>query len=264
MSREVLVSSRRLKRKKRFLRFFLILFLFFLICVGVISIFLYSDKFKIKDIKISGLVNTSEEEVRKELVSILSAKTFLIIPQNTFFSFPKESARVVLMNNFPRLSRVETKMSFPSSLSFSVEEREPASVLCRDLVGCFYVDKTGFIFEEAPIFSSGVFLKFVDTRQEKPVRGEFLLAPEIFAKVVKFEQNLRALSLPVAEIDLKDDGVCEFHMTNGWYVILDEKDDWEVAYNNLMSFLDQFFAGEEADLEYIDLRFDNKVFFKKQ
>jgi len=48
----------------------------------------------------------------------------------------------------------------------------------------------------------------------------------------------------------------------GWYALLDEETNFKTAFENMKLVLENQIKDKRAELEYIDLRFSNKVFFK--
>jgi hypothetical protein len=264
MSRNILASSRRHKQKRFFARaLFIFLSILFALC-GIITGLFCVDEFKIKNVTVSGVSVLSKEDIENKVKQIMSAKVLGIIPRDRIFYFPQKQIENILLEQFHRLSIADVQRDFPSSVLVGVEERKPVVLLCL-LVGkeCFFVDKTGFIFERAPFFSSGVFLKFFDERATKTGIGEFLIGEETFNKLMAFKSFLEDISsTEIEKIYLKDNGICEFYTAGGWYLILDKNDDWALIHNNFTTFFKEIINNDKRDIEYIDLRFGNKIFFK--
>lgn len=241
-----------------FLFFSVIIFLLCGVSVGVFFI----DKFKIKNIIISGNSFLKENEIRWRVESTMSAKIFGIIPQDRFFSFSPEKAKDDLLFQFGRLSSAEVIKDIPSTILVSVKERESFALLCLlNTKDCHFVDETGFIFEKAPFFSSGVFVKFFDERSAKPVEGQFLINQETLKRLFSFLDKVSAF-FDVTEIYLDDDGVYKLRTVGGLDLILDKADDWDLVFSNFETFFGNYKDSGHLDFEYIDLRFGNKVFYK--
>ena len=263
MQYDVLVRGKWRRRKKSFLRAFLVFLIILFVFLGsIVGIFAW-DKFKIKFVIVEGAFVLSENEIRKEIENIMSIKVLGIIPQDRIFSFPIKNARENLYSQFGRLSYVEIERNFPDKILIKVEERKPVAVLCLSVdKECFFIDKTSFVFESAPFFSSGVFVKFFDERDLRLGQREFLLEEEIFEKLLSFKKRLES-NFQVIEIHLKDKDVCEFYMQDGWRLIFNEKDDLDLVYGNFMVFFKEIMDEySNKNIEYIDLRFGNKVFYK--
>jgi len=261
--RNILTASKRAKRKKFFLRlFFVFLFLLLAAVGGIIGLF-QIDGLKIKSVSITGNSFLSEQELLSQVNSVMDEKVFGLIPKDRIFFFLDAEVTANLFEKFGRLAKVKIEKKYPSFVSIEVQERMPIAVLCeKSGKTCFFLDETGFIFEKAPFFSAGVYLKFFDERQVELEEGRFLLPREIFGRLLVFKERLENISKPL-EIYLKGDGVYEIHTEAGWYLIIDEKDDWDAVYNNFVSFYGEIMKSRnKKDIDYIDLRFGNKVFYK--
>jgi len=254
--------SRKKRRKKMFRRvLFIFLAVFILLVAAFVGVFRI-EKFKIKNIIVSGNHVLETGEIENQIKSVMAAKTFGIIPRDRIFSFSAAKAESALESRFGRLNFVEVKKRMPADIEVTVSEREPFVLLCLEgSKDCFFTDETGFIFEEAPFFSSGVFIKFFDRRFERPGLGRFLISRESMERVFSFLDKVDSFFSP-EDVYLNGGGVYEFQTADGFRLILDESDDWNLSFSNLETFLSGYKVGEYPDFDYIDLRFGNKVFYK--
>lgn len=254
--------SRRKRRRKIVFRFGIVFFAVLLFLGASFVGLFFVDKFKIKDISVEGNHFLTKEEIRREVESAMSAKILGVIPGDRIFSFSSEKAEGILESRFGRLSFVEIKKKIPAGVEVAVKEREPIALFCvTDSKDCFFVDGQGFVFEEAPFFSSGVYLKFFDGRSKKSGKGQFLIAGENMKRLISFLEKTSPY-FNISEAHLNDDGVYKLRTDEGIFLILDESDDWDLLFSNLETFLWGYKDGEYTDFEYIDLRFGNKVFYK--
>ncbi len=252
-----------LYRRKRFFRKFLFVFfslaLFF--SFGFFSLFFF-DRFKINEIRVEGNSSVKTEAVLTEVKSMMAQKIWGIIPGDRIFTLERKKIKTEILKRFKKFSQAEVSGGFSRVFSVKVKERRPAAILCSfEEKDCFFLDETGFIFESAPYFTSGVFLKFLDERaghSQPVVLGEYLLDEADFRKISEFAGFLSAI-FPVYEIYLKDEGVSEFYTKEGWYVIVEVKSDLKAAFDTLSAVLKEI---SKNNLKYIDLRFGNKIYYK--
>jgi cell division septal protein FtsQ len=263
MTKSVLASSRRLRRKRILLRVFFIFLLCLFLCVGFIAALFSFEKLQIKTITVKGMSALAAREVKVEVEKVISEKFLAIIPRNRIFWLPNELIKTRLLDRFERVKHVDIEKKGTSEILIKLIERKPAALLCRqENHRCFYLDETGFIFEEAPWFSSGVFVKFFDQRQNTPDRGEFLLIPPAFEEFFKFQSRLDNIS-KVREVYLGEEGFCKIYFSDAWHIILDRDDDLDIIYANFELFFREVLKDyEPGDLDYIDLRFGNKIYYK--
>ncbi len=252
-----------LYRRKRF--FYKFLFVFFSLVLffsfGFFSLFLF-DRFKINEIRVEGNSSVKTVSVLTEIKNIMAQKIWGIIPGDRIFTLEREKIKAEILKRFKKFSQAEVSGGFSQVFSIKVEERRPAAILCSfEGKDCFFLDETGFVFENAPYFTSGVFLKFLDERSgsnQLSILGEYLLDEADFRKISGFASLLGAI-FPVYEIHLKNEGVSEFYTKEGWYVIIEGKSDLRAAYDNLSAVLKEI---SKNNLEYIDIRFGNKIYYK--
>ncbi|MFC1756561.1 cell division protein FtsQ/DivIB [Patescibacteria group bacterium] len=272
MSRNVLSSAKRKKRKRLFLRAFLLWLFVVLFLFGVIFFLFFLDNFKIKEVVFTGASSFWEKELGEIINKTLSAKTFFVIPNNRIFSFPANKTQTALLDKYSQLKSLRISRKFFSGLDVVVEERVPVAIICTELnedKECSFLDRTGYIFEESPLFSPGVFVRFVDFRPIQPQIGENLLEENDFRDILNFKDKLADV-FRVSEIYLKPEKVFELYpekegdQFEGWYLIFDSRDNLELLYDNLEVFLKEDVSRSLAEIEYVDLRFGNKIFFKNK
>jgi hypothetical protein len=228
---------------------------------GVVSLF-YVERLKIKDVIVEGVETVNRDALVSEVRGVLNEKTLWFIPKDRLFLLPKEEIKSVLTDKFIKIKTVELPDKFNQALIVLVKERKPRALLCDlDNKNCAFLDETGFVYEEAPFFSSGIFPIFTDHRDQKPVVGGFLLGEKETERVLRFINTVEEKH-PVSRVCIKEGGVYEIYTEIGWYLILESEDDWELVYDNLTVSLSELLEKDQERLDYIDLRFGNKVFYK--
>ncbi|MDO8555166.1 MAG: hypothetical protein Q7R75_01195 [bacterium] len=262
MARLVKHDIKRIKRKKIFSRVFFVSLILLSVLSLFTALFFYIDRFKIKNITIEGATDLSKEFLTQELQGVLKSKSLGIFPRDRILFFPYDDVRVKLMNSFKKFSSVQIEGRFSQNLLLKVKERQPIAVFCADeQKSCYFIDESGFIFNDAPFFSSGVFPQFIDNRAHpKPSIGDFLIEGEEARRIFDF-MKLMPADYSVAQILLENDGVYKFLTEEGWQIILQKDDDFRVAHQNFLASLSEI-KDKRKNLDYIDLRFGGKVFFK--
>ena len=273
---DILASSRRIRRKRFILKASLIL-LFILILLGGVIGFFHTPKFRIREISVEGTISLEQEQFKRETQKFLEGKYFKIFPYDNIFILPEGKMAVELSEKFPLLKKIVIKHDFSQKLSVAVEERKAKALWCGqlDFVSeaerlCAFLDETGFIFQPAPNFSGAIFLKFFDERKEpaSPSQGgpsgigKMMIDPAEFKKIYLFAELLAKKEFAIAKIILKDAGIYEFYLKDDWYILLNDKNEPSQAFSNLELVLEQTIKEKRSKIEYIDLRFGKKVFYK--
>ena len=77
-----------------------------------------------------------------------------------------------------------------------------------------------------------------------------------------FVKLLSKENLAAGKIVIKDEGAYEIHLREKWQILLNDKNEPEQSFANLKLVLSQIIKEKTPQLEYIDLRLGNKVFYK--
>jgi len=262
------------KKRERNIRLAMIL-LFIIIFVAIPIYLLKTKRFLISSVEVKGNSVTRAEDIEQIVSERISGNYLWIFPKSNDWLYPKNTIKNVLLQDIPRLNSVTISLSNSHLLSISVTERQPFALYCVDISSpagesnnpndCFFLDKTGYIFSEAPAFSGGVY--FVYTSEpvfDTPLRQSFL-NPDKFALLAPFVSSLGNIGLyPKIFIDKGDE--YNLVLSNGATVMWKASTDLDTIRTDLESFLSNSnFTKEKNALQnllYIDLRFGNKVFYK--
>lgn len=281
----ILPKEIRQARRKKFQRkMFFIFFLFVVFVVGV-SLFSNSKLMRIENIEVSGAEVLNPEDIKTFVEEEMKGQSLYIFSKHNYIFFPVSKVEEKIMKEFPRIGEVRGAKTNSSTVSFSVVEREEEYLWCganpvfgTDLanIECYFVDSTGFIFAKAPLFSGSIYFRFFSYIEGEPL-GSYVFEAEEFKKLVYFIGLINDVGLDSTTLTLteKEDGEKN-------YVIYFKKeyqgksfppkvifktdfDPGKIANNlealfSLQEFLSKFES--ETGIEYIDLRFDGKVYYK--
>lgn len=263
MRKDIRVLSRKLHRKKKRLKIILSLFACAAFLAGVFFFF-HASFFKIKEIAIKGNDSISVEVLRDKVAERLNGSYYGIFPRDNIFFIPKEEIKKDILSGIPRVKniRLDRKIFF-RNLAVEITERQNGGILCRREV-CSFVDEDGFVFEKAPYFSGGVYLRFFDERvasSSSIAKGENILPSGEFKKLIDFDEIISKVGMDISKIILKKEEIYELYTAEGWRVLADSQNTQNDLFRNLTVALDEI-KDERLKLDYIDLRFGNRVFYK--
>lgn len=272
-----LEELKRRKRKILKIKILLSFLLLILIFVGLVFLSRVTD-LNIKNIEISGnrIIDTSD--IEKVVEENLSEYYLYFIPKSNVFLYPKENISDSLHSSFKRMESVSMDVSKDGILKISVSERSTKYIYCGELLPvesfsnkdnkCYFMDEEGFIFDKAPYFSGDVYFRFFGNVEEVPGSHFY---PDFFNKFVHLKEGLDDLDFEPIALSLNEEEDIEIYLKNkensvGPRVIVSLYDDEVKIIENLSSALDTGFRQkineEYAFLEYIDLRFNNKVYYR--
>jgi len=259
---KTLSSKERVKKWRMiFLRtFFVAVFIF------VIWLFFASSFFKIKEIKLPENDIVTVGDIRK----IMTGSAPFDLGENLFI-LSKNNIKTTLTAAFPAITGVNVEKELFNGLAVSFEKRIPIGLWCRPAGGhpegdnCYYFDKEGIIFKEAPVTEGGLILKIEDSENKRISLGETAINAAQLKFIIDF--NGRIMNSGQIKItEFKIGPSADFDLTAvtayGWLIYLDQKQDPELAANNLFTILGEVIKNKASNLEYIDLRLPSRVFYK--
>ena len=262
-------------------------FILFLIVVVLLSYASKSSYFRIETISVSGNSITDTKDITNVVDQDLSGNYVYLFAKNNALIFPKKKITETLYTAFPRFSNVVIDAPDMHTLTISVTEREALYLWCGDAFDeakiqnateqCYYSDSEGYLYSKAPFFSGSIFLKLygsgVLSAGDTPI-GKYILTKEQLENLAFLKDSLKSIGIDSYAFNLKDAGEYEIFISPTTIVdgvrpkiIVNSKDDFKNIVENLGAALttEPFatdFKQKFNSLEYIDLRFTNKVYYK--
>lgn len=234
------------------------------IIAGLIIFLFYIPSLRITKVAIAGLGSVDEKNLRAEVLAALDSRRFLVLPRDHLLFFPKNEVEELLNHKF-RVRTFELSKDFPSSISIQINARETWAVWCpaSGRVDCLLLDKDGLGFEKARDFAGTAVLKIIDARDDDFL-GKKILEHD---KLIKLQEMISDIPGKAGDelstINIKASGETYLlYLRSGWYLLIDEDIDPRTALENLTIVLKSEIKEKKNDLEYIDLRFRDKVFYK--
>ena len=155
----------------------------------------------------------------------------------------------------------------------------PWLIFCSDKNECFYVNADGVLEEKAPNFSENPLPELISPalrrRLQRGEQGDFsngdriLSQPNVtFLKVFVIEiQNIKGAIKKIEIVDLPanlqaGNQEVKFFFQEGWFLLASFELPAEQIAQDLKLLLDQKIGQDRPRLEYVDLRFPDKAFYK--
>ena len=236
-----------------------------LLVVGSLFGFLiYSPYFRIETISIEGTDRLEEDDVRSFLERTLTEKALYVIPQDIMW-MSKYGLASIIKSHSPVIKDVHITRSWPHELAVEVVEYSGWGVLCQGLPeDCYWIDRAGVAFQSAPDFAGTIVPKITDERDREITLGEKQMSQRMMRLITFFneraQENDYLQSLQFA-IDARD-ATLHAETRAGWEIRLLEDTDPEEAYKNMQLTLDNEIKEKADELDYIDLRFGNRIFYR--
>ncbi|KKW41574.1 hypothetical protein A3I46_01675 [Candidatus Kaiserbacteria bacterium RIFCSPLOWO2_02_FULL_54_13] len=195
---------------------------------------------------------------------------FGIIPRDSIFFFPASGIRSTILAEHPDLAAVSIFRNGLTSISIKTNDRAPIARWCGLSPSgpdvdeyCYLFDASGVIFSAALATSTTIntFRLYAPLEGDtlEPLRATLANAEKLPA-TFDFARQLDTLGSPVTRVVLRGDEVDDYLVsgTRVTYVLAHEQE----AFTALVSGRANFNLAD-GSIDYIDLRFDGKVYVKK-
>lgn len=260
-------------RRARRTKFLFVAILFFLLLLAGVIGFLRKANYQVATIRVDQARSINPLVVERTTKEFLSGNYFFVIPKSNALLVSKSSLRKYLLDEIPSLKNVRVHFSDPTTLLVTVEEREPNYVWCQE-TDCYFVDEQGMIYESSPVFSEGVFVTFSggDVIKGSPLRKRFI-SPEMFTVTLRMLELLKKFPMTVIGVNYGVDNAIRISNIGGTSVgphtviMTSNTSDAETLSDSLRLIVNDksfasMLASKGTSLEYVDLRFPGKIYYK--
>lgn len=238
------------------------------------------DVFRIDQVSVSVPGKAIDTEAVRDLATTLMQESFLFkIDRNNVALLPRQSMASAIMSLDARVKGVTFDVEKRKKLTIAIDEYQPALLWCGEEVlnvvststtGCYHADVDGYVFASAPEFSGYPFAIFRtgiagSDEQGSPI-GLFTLPKREHEVVARFRDELRKGGVVVREIIQKGEQDYALRIDAPWQILWSSKRDPAQTAEHLRISLPEIMNGMNksgsSTPTYVDLRFENKIFYK--
>lgn len=261
------------KRKRRIIKISAFIFVVCFIVSGL-SYISHLEKFRIVNVNLFGGVLVTEEEVQNKVAEYLNGSYLWLFPRNNSFIYPKVGLEKYLKENFKRIDTIDVSLKNFKRLSINITERKHFAIWCKGVPEnepadeeCYFMDKNSTIFAPAPDFSGDAYFKYYGYLvDENPIGKEYIASSTQFSDISDFVSFVKNLDLKPVFVATKGNGEYILELSSGTSILFDTKASLKKTAENLSLLIssDAFSKMDKSNLpvEYFDLRFGNKLFYK--
>lgn len=268
----------RQKRNKKLFRYGLF-FLTFALIVSFVSYISHRPQIRISKVELSGGILVKEDDVSEKTKEFLSGSYFWLFPKNNSLLYPRGGLQNYLKETFKRIDTINTSLKDLNTLVVSIMERKPIAMWCGNDISqkyqntmedglqeqCYFLDSDGMIFAEAPQFSGNAYFKYYGlVATDTPIVDNYYISSSTeFRELTQFVENAKQLSLKPLYIEGNGDGQFIMTLSDGGEIYFDMKEPLSKTSQNLEALLKtDILAKNISRIDYIDLRYGNKLFYK--
>ena len=227
--------------------------------------FFWIPYFRITNIVADDYISGSELE--RAISPYLASVNRFRLPQNNFFLF--DPGKIVELLKEKEVGVATADKKFPKTLEIKFPDTEPWLIYCAPAVAsaeaghsdgkCYYISPSGFLTDSAPRFSENPLPRITTEGGDKKIGDSLLSDDEIFfLKTATAE--LKKIGITIKEIAIAKD--IRLSTKENWYLLIDKDADIAKVFADLKLLLEQKIKEGRVRLEYIDMRFENKAFYK--
>ncbi|MEK7134199.1 MAG: hypothetical protein AAB819_00515 [Patescibacteria group bacterium] len=257
----------------------------FALLIGGLAYGAHRSEVTITGVRVSGAEVADEQDIVSRAEAALSGAYLFMFPKANFFLYPENAIVREILASDTRIKSTDVSRS-GVEITVTVVEHTPTYLWCDttddrrtrmnadgkeriDADGseqgdeeCFFTNDEGYVFSEAPLFSGNVYITLRGPLYGEGTdpRGKRYLPLEQFKKISQLLALLSQQKIAAHSVRAMGSGDYAVGVRNGLEVRFSIAQDTGRLAENLQSASAALV--DTNDIEYIDLRFGNKVFYK--
>jgi len=250
-------------------RFFILIVSIFVGGIGYV--FLCSDLLKVYKFDVRGYNRVSESQIIEIIEQNMDGKIISCIKKNNYFFINKSKIiEDILKDN--RLESAHITKKFPDKIIVEIKEYGNVTVWCTDIEmkTCFMLDGDTVgrqVMMEDEVITDNKHFVIVDETQHDISVGDRVMAEEYLKKIEILGSELKyALNVKIEQpfkVTSRGSHEVRFMTDEGWYIIIDLTRSPDEILDVAKLFVKKVeLPSRRSNLEYIDMRFPEKIFYK--
>lgn len=267
-SRSNIVSTLRKRRRTSFLRKTLVFLIWLIVIFSLFVGTLYWQKVRIENVSVSGDSIIPEENILQIAKKNLEYKYLYVIPTDNIALIRRTAIKNDLFENYKKIKSVKISFMDLKNIDISISDREIDALWCQGNPAkpgnCFFMDKDGFVFSDAVSITGRELIRYFGFIAKENPLGETFFERKKMDEIKMFVSLLEGLNMQTSSFYAK--GEYEVYLSSGGRIILDDGKTLEKSFTNLKALVDNGYIKTNEEflrrIDYIDLRFGDKVSFK--
>lgn len=236
-------------------RFYKVLSVFLLIIIlASLSWFIYGPFWKINKVDVLNAKHTDVNLLKADLDSFLKQRSLFIIPNDHIILLSKKKIENYILNKYPSVEEVSVDKTFDKEIIIKIKDRKATGVWCDQK--CFFFDDEGILFKKSFDFTGAIFAVWSIKEDTKSLN---------------FYDKVPCLNMCVEEdfVSFLSNNKVKKVLIDGENLFMNTEYGFDIkALNNATTTMRNmnFFLNKYEEslnvLDYVDIRFMDKIFYK--
>lgn len=228
---------------------------------------LHLPYFQVAEIEVHGTETIADSELRAFVKDSLSGDRWKLLPRSNILFVSPRTLESLIKTLYPEVRSAKVEKRFPRTVLVTLEERSIWAVYCgtnAEALSCFFLDKEGVLFREAPLVEGSLILSFHSELSPPPLGTLVFDASE----VLQFQQISTAFDVhagvPIVSFSFKRNAPKDVWVRTkeGFSIIIAKDAHPDETAGIVKAVLEKEVREKRNRLDYLDARFGNKVFVK--
>ena len=232
-----------------------------LVLTLLVYVLIYSNLLRINQIQINGFEMIDEQEFRQVVDKQLGSLRYYLLPQNNFLLLSKAKLANEISAKYD-LDKLEIDRSW-KSLNITIEERV-SFLIVYNKQSFYFADKNGIVTREITKDAVGEYwyrFPILNIGDKNVNIGNEVTSAKIVDFLLRLNEKIINNQLEINGYELREGEEINLVSRAGWRAYFDVNTNLDTSVENLFLVLNEK-VEDQNTLEYIDLRFGNKVFYK--
>ena len=215
--------------------------------------FVYGVFWKIHTIEILNAKHTDVEVLKTDIYNLSQKKKFFIIPNDHILFLSKGQVMKHILETYPSVEEVEVSKTKDKDVIITIKDRKATGVWCDEL--CYFFDDAGILFKKSFDYTGAIFTKW-SIASSTPLKfydKALCVDTCIDKKFVNFLTQNKVMKVMIEGDDLR------LYTEYGYYI--KALNNASTTMRNMSLFANEF-KGDVKMLQYVDVRFRDKIFYK--
>ncbi len=233
-----------------------------LLLIGSLIYVLRLDSLQIKTVEVEGVVALNSDDIQNAALESIGGNYLWIIPKSSIFLVDGGGLEQTILGEFARVQNVNVSKSISGSLKIKIAERTSSGVWCSGSGACYLFDSLGLVFARAGEEDVSGKVVFKGVLQGDPLLKKFGTEAEM-KNYFEVLDHLQSGGLEVSSLYVESTDKATIATSMGDIIFTPTDPNVNGTCENVLLLIsNERGRNPEAQFQYIDARFGNKLFYK--